>query len=348
MERALYDPARGYYATRKNPVGTDGDYVTAPQISPVFGYALALLGKEFLARCGDEVCSIVDIGCGDGLLLAQIADGMDELGVKGVRLAGVDRSIERTETVAASRPEITFSTSLSSISGRAPTLVFCNELFDAFPVARVVRRGSELQELCVSDTDSSWVEKAPAADLLDYFKARRIELQEGQFADISLEWERMYRLIASTVGRGMIVTFDYGFEQGQLFNPGIRRFGTVAAYAEHKVSRNILDRPGEQDLTAHVNFSDLIGAGEAESFTTLAFTRQARFLLSLGVAAHALFTPSHSVESKGLADTLRIFEQRQAAQRLILPDGIGDEMRVLVQVKNMGGEEWSFERQLLS
>lgn len=348
MERALYDCDFGYYSKRGNPVGFDGDFVTAPQISPVFGYALSLLTQEFLARCGDEVCSIVDIGCGDGRLLAGIAEGLPENHAGTVRLIGVDRSIGRTKQVALSHPGIEFTTSLEIAGGAAPTLAICNELFDAFPVARLVQRATGLNELVVIETaneagvDRSWSEQPAALEFIDYFHSRQISLKEGQFADVSLQWEAMYREISRSIRRGMIVTFDYGFEEGQLFNPGIRRYGTVAAYSGHKVTRNILDRPGQQDLTAHVNFSDLIRAGEQEGFSTLAFTRQARFLLGLGITSHPLFTPSHEVESHGLEGSIAILEERQAAQRLILPDGIGDEMRVLVQTKGMSQDGWSF------
>ncbi len=92
MEMALYHPELGYYARRENPVGKGGDYVTAPSLSPVFAFAIAGLLREFVGRCEGEVCSFVDIGCGDGGLLRAVAAQTDE---KKVRFFGVDRALGR-------------------------------------------------------------------------------------------------------------------------------------------------------------------------------------------------------------------------------------------------------------
>ena len=99
----------------------------------------------------------------------------------------------------------------------------------------------------------------------------------------------MYDDICDVVERGLIVTFDYGYPQSQLFHPRARRFGTAAAYAQHRVTRDLLANPGEQDLTAHINFEDLIRAGESHHFQTRFFDRQAKFLLALGAAEHEVF-----------------------------------------------------------
>ena len=172
----------------------------------------------------------------------------------------------------------------------------------------------------------------------DYFAARGIELEDGQFADLSLEWEAYYRDIATFVRRGMIVTFDYGFPQEQLFRSRVRRFGTAAAYRAQRVTRDLLSSPGEQDLTAHINFTDLMRAGEEAGFSTLFFDRQAKFLLALGAAEHALI--------QGQAATVEELEKKDNARRLILPDGIGEDIRVLVQSRGLPADQWTFQKKL--
>jgi SAM-dependent MidA family methyltransferase len=122
----------------------------------------------------------------------------------------------------------------------------------------------------------------------------------------------------------------------------MRRFGTAAAYAAHRVSRDLLANPGEQDLTAHVNFTDLERAGERHGFTTLYFDRLAKFLLAIGATSHPLFTPIQDAGVSSVED----LEERDEARRLILPDGIGEDLRVLVQGKGIGLEGWSFQRPL--
>jgi len=339
MALALYDQEVGYYSKQRNPVGEGGDFVTSPSISPAFGFALAKLAGEFLNGSGDEASAIVDIGCGDGALIAQLADQRGGLGPHqldaGAPCIGIDRTLARVPPERTSRSDITFATSLEAIPAGARVFAVCNELFDALPVARVVQREDRLRELTVhlEGEDLGWGERDAAPDLVAYFQQRDVRLLPGQFADVTAEWGDLYRGIAKRISRGMIVTFDYGFEDRQLFDPRIRRWGTAAAYAGHQVSRDLLRNPGEQDLTAHINFSDLRRAGEEEGFRTLLFSRQASFLLSLGITEHPLYLPAHEVESRGLADSISILEQRQAAQRLILPDGIGEEMRVLVQTR---------------
>jgi SAM-dependent MidA family methyltransferase len=223
-------------------------------------------------------------------------------------------------------------------------LIISNELFDAVPFARLVQRGEHLHELWVTERDGEldWVEReaAPAYDV--YFGSRGLELQDGQFADVSLEWEALYADLCAVVDRGLIVTFDYGYPQPQLFHPRARRFGTAAAYSQQRVTRDLLANPGEQDLTAHINFDDLIRTGELRGFSTRYFDRQAKFLLALGAAEHDVFKR----EATSVDDALALRQEREDARRLLLPDDIGHDIRVLVQVKPAADEAWSFERPL--
>jgi SAM-dependent MidA family methyltransferase len=154
----------------------------------------------------------------------------------------------------------------------------------------------------------------------------------------------MYRDIANVVERGLIVTFDYGYPKEKLFHSRARRFGTAAAYANHQVTRDLLATPGEQDITAHINFSDLIRAGESLGFHTRFFDVQAKFLLAMGITDHELFTPVTDVTIDTARHGVSLLESRDEARRLILPDGIGHDIRVLAQSKQMGEDAWSYER----
>ena len=343
MELALYHPEHGYYTRGENPVGRTADYVTAPVLSPVFSFALGRLVREFVRRNEGAVCSIVDIGCGDGGLIRAIAAQDPD---PACRFFGVDRSLER---VPAEREErVTFVRTVDELPRDGCHLVLSNELFDAFPFARLVRRGDHLHELWVQERDGGldWAEHEASASYEDYFSAREVELAEAQFADVSLEWEAFHRDVVGFVQRGLIVSIDYGFTSHKLFHPRARRFGTAAAYAGQRVSRDLLADPGMQDLTAHVNFSDLERAGEDQGATTLFFDRLAKFLLALGAAEHPIF---RAVEDSGIAtaeEGVELLEAREAARRLVLPDGIGEEMRVLVQAKDLPAEGWSFQKPL--
>jgi SAM-dependent MidA family methyltransferase len=263
---------------------------------------------------------------------------------RSARFFGVDRSLSRIAVSQQSGPH--FVQTLDEVPSDGPTLLIANELFDAFPFARLVQRDEHLHELWVTDREGQldWCEKEASAEYEDYFASRGIELADGQFADVSLEWSAYYADLCRFADRALIVTLDYGFPQEQLFHPRFRRFGTAASYSQQRVTRDLLNNPGEQDLTAHINFTDLISTGERAGFTTLFFDRQAKFLLSLGITDHPLFAPIEEVASA--EEGLRTREAREDARRLVLPDGIGEEIRVLVQSRGLTTEGWSFQRKL--
>jgi SAM-dependent MidA family methyltransferase len=307
VEVALYHPEFGYYTRARSPVGKEGDFITGPSLSPAFSFAIGKLCRDFVSRHTDVMSTIVDVGCGGGELVRALE------GIEGAQVFGIDRG-----------------QSIHDLPRNGAQLIISNELFDALPFARLVRRGDELHELTVTK-DFDWGERAADPRYIDYFAERGIELADGQFADVSLEWEAMYADLCRFVERGLIVTFDYGYSEEKLFRSRMRRYGTAAAYRGHRVSRDLLADPGEQDLTAHINFTDLERAGARLGFETIAFTRQAQFLLSLGITEHELFTPIQDLE----AASIELMEQREEARRLVLPDGIGEEIRVLLQAKGV-------------
>jgi SAM-dependent MidA family methyltransferase len=348
VELALYHPEFGYYTTPENPVGREADYVTAPVLSPVFSFAIGNLVREFVRRNEGALCSIVDIGCGDGGLIESLATdvaGDSLLVARDVRFFGVDRELGRA---TSNEQRATYVRTLDELPRDGAHLFLSNELYDAFPFARLVQRGEHVHELWVKEREGvlDWTEYEAPAAYDDYFAERGIELAEGQFADVSLEWEAFHADVAKFLERGLIVSIDYGYPANKLFHSRARRFGTAAAYAGQRVSRDLLANPGEQDLTAHINFSDLERAGERHGATTLFFDRLAKFLLSLGVTEHELFRPVHDMTIENPEQGLELVQAREEARRLVLPDGIGEEMRVLVQAKNIELDGWSFQQTL--
>lgn len=311
MEVALYHPRFGYYTRGPHPAGKGGDFVTAPSLSPAFSWAIAGLVREFVSRCEGAVYTFVDIGAGDSTLINGVVRAS---GLPPDRFFAVDR---------------VQGTSIEDVPRDGVHFIFSNELYDAFPFARLVQRGEHLHELWVTD-ELDWAEREAPAPYEDYFAGHGVELAEGQFADVSLEWEAFHGDLIQRFERALFVTFDYGHAARKLFDPRARRFGTAAAYAGHRVSRDLLANPGEQDLTCHINFSDLMRAGG----DTLFFDRMNKFLLALGITGHEAFTSETD------------YQAREDARRLVLPDGIGEDLKVLVQAKNIPLEGWSFQRRL--
>jgi SAM-dependent MidA family methyltransferase len=365
VELALYHPRFGYYSGKELRVGREGDFITSPALSPVFAFALSKLVGEFLNRAGDVVSQVVDVGCGDGALIRGLAGvgsrgwGLGEEAAAKETAAssptpysplptpqffGVDRNLGRAQPDS----RVTFVSDLAAIPPAEARLIINNELFDALPFARLVQRGDELHELWVTEGDGvlDWTEHEAEARYSDYFAERGIHLDDGQFADVSLEWSELYADLCRLVPRGLIVTFDYGLPESKLFRGRMRRFGTAAAYSRQRVSRDLLINPGQQDLTAHINFDDLRRIGEGQAFETLFFDIQAKFLLALGAPEHDLLRPIVDVAIDTADEGIALLQARDDAKRLILPDGIGADLRVLVQERGMGREPWRFQTKL--
>ena len=309
MEEALYGQG-GYYNREHVAIGERGDFVTGSSLSPLFGRTTARLLRR-LDDALDQSADLLEAGYGSGTHLRAVAAAVG--GTR--RLYGWDRVArhpgEGLEPLAG--PEALDA----GISG----LVFSYELFDALSVHRLVggEDGAVGELWVVLDEEGAFcwqtgeLSRPGLDEMLD-----GATLEPGQVADLAPGWAPLYRRLAGALSGGLIVTCDYGFERSALLDTRIRRHGTLACYRAHQVHRDALRDPGEQDLTAHVDFTALREAGEQEGLETVVLTRQARWLTALGIFD----------EIEGEA------ERRQAAALL---DGgaMGEEIRVLVQARGV-------------
>jgi len=310
MEEALYGVG-GYYARRDLPIGEGGDFVTGSSLSPLFGRATARL-LESLDRALGRRADYLEVGYGTATHLTALTAALGEAGMEGRRVLAYDR-------VARSVPAgVTQLDSLEAAGRHALRgLVFSYELFDALPIHRLIGRGNgEVGELWVALEGErfAWQE----GGLSDPSLATLLpaELAVGQVADLAPGWRPLYRRLVDLVGAGLVATFDYGFESGRLLDPRVRRHGTLACYRSHRVHRDPFRDPGREDLSAHVDLGALIAEGEAAGVATLALTRQAPWLVACGLLGDV---------SEGDAGS------RIAAQQLLALDGMGEEIRVLIQ-----------------
>lgn len=319
MAEALYGEG-GYYRQTESPVGADGDFITGSSLSPLFGQSTAELVRR-LDRLLETPADVLEVGYGTGLHLQNLQDGLGEEAEH--RIFGLDRvgralpdGIEAVSRIADLDPR--------SIQG----LVFSYELFDAFPVHRLIcRESGKLGELWVdweSQEGFQYVEgELSDPGLLESAGMADLDLAPGQIADVAPDWGPFYAELAARLDRGLMVTCDYGFERRKLFDRRVRFHGTLACYRRQRVHRDALSWVGEQDLTAHVDFTTLAKAGESAGLETVALTRQARWLVACG-----------------LFDRLQQADQadRVAAMDLLSGNGMGEEIRVLVQSRGVAME----------
>jgi SAM-dependent MidA family methyltransferase len=311
MEEALYGE-EGYYSRPDPPIGEAGDFVTGASFSPLFGRATARLLRR-LDRVLHHPADLFEAGYGTGAHLGNVV----------AAFSGEERRVLAWDRVARPAPPGVERKERLEEVGPVEGLIFSYELFDALPFHRLIGpEGGGVGELWVdlnAEGDFIWKEAElsdPALpDLLDGF-----HLEPGQIADLAPGWVPLYKEIAGRLGRGLLVTCDYGFERERLLDVRIRRHGTLACFTRQRVHRNPFVLVGEQDLTAHVDFTALIRAGEEAGLTTVALTRQALWLTACG-----LFD---DLQDAGP-------EARQQAMALLDGEGMGEDIRVLVQAKGI-------------
>jgi SAM-dependent MidA family methyltransferase len=315
MEEALYGDG-GYYDRQEPAIGRGGDFVTGASLSPLFGATTAKLLRQ-LDEVLESPADYLEAGCGGGEHLASVASALGE--GQDRRLLGWDR-ISRLLPTGIERLGDLEDLGESGVEG----LVFSYELFDALPVHRLVRRGAELLELwVVLSTDGFAWRDGPLSDpALDCWN--HPSLEEGQIVDVTSDWETLYRALSRRLEAGLIVTCDYGFMRERLFDSRVRHHGTLACYRKQRVHRDPFVNIGHQDLTAHVDFTTLIEAGEIEGLKTIGLFRQAEWLAATGLL--------EGMESRSP-------EERIAVMELMNLEGMGEEIRVLVQSRGVDAKK---------
>jgi len=324
MRAALYDPADGYYS-RGAAIGEGGDFLTSPHTSPAFAAALARLFAVEAEGTAARV-DFVDVGAGDGRFLEDFAFALSRIDPQlheCLHLTAVEGSPAGRRAIAARgiEPEPRILESAAEFGeGSVEGWIFSNELYDALPVVRVQGTEAGLAELRVGAEGDRFVwTAAPAPQgMQEHLAQFGVVLEPGQKAEIAPDAAALHRTLARALSRGSIVAFDYGHPARILYHPFARPEGTLAVHMGGRRGGDPLESPGERDLTAHVNWDVLLAAGEAEGLRAERLMRQGMFLTEIGILDFA----------GSDAEKWRIF-------RLIDPDGMGEELSVLVQRKGV-------------
>ncbi|MGH9703314.1 MAG: class I SAM-dependent methyltransferase, partial [Candidatus Acidiferrales bacterium] len=265
METCLYHPELGYYS--RPELQRHRDYYTSVDVHPIFGRLLARQFAEMWDVLGKpNPFWLVECGAGSGRLAGHILDFVErnfgEL-YSALRYVAVESSAGRRLAHAASLSrhfDANRITSSPEIPPEVPAgCVFSNELLDALPVHRVIRERGALREIFIGLKEDELIEIKGALStpaIGEYFSRQRIELMEGQQAEAGLAACQWIERAGVRLGRGFIVSIDYGHEASELYNERHMR-GTLLAYEHHRTSEEYSRAPGDQDLTAHVNFTAL-------------------------------------------------------------------------------------------
>lgn len=274
MERALYEPDLGYYATSHDRPTLAGDFLTSPELHPIFGWAVANQIDEMWRRLGEPSDFVLrEYGAGRGTLGRTVADGLLRAGSP---LAGT----LRYEPVDIERGWGT------SESGAVLTgVVLANEFLDALPVHRLIGHRGELRELYVNWADGRFVEVVgdlSDARLHNWFDTDQTALADGQRAEACLGVSEWLASISTELTRGYVLLIDYSLSRRELLSPQ-RASGTLRAFRDQHVSSDILRGVGRQDITAHVDLDALARDAHAAGFDVIGRTTQAEFLMGSGL-----------------------------------------------------------------
>ncbi len=337
MDLALYHPEYGYYTSGKEKIGKRGDYYTSSDVHSVFGELIARQLEQMWRLLGSNRFTVVEIGAGKGWLchdiLNYVRNEYPEFFEKiDYKIVEISRNlIERQSNTLKGLEEKVSWESFSEDGFSFNPIEGCflsNEFVDSLPVHQVVVENNRLKEIYVTTTDDMFCEKIDELsnpELEDYFDNSKINLKEGQRAEVNLKALDWVKNISYCLNRGFVITMDYGHLAEDLYSEERYR-GTLMCYYEHTTSENPYERVGNQDITSHVNFSSIIEEGARSGLSTTGFTRQSNFLIALGIL-------NKMNEVQG--DISKLLTMKN----LFLPGGMGDIFKVLIQHKEIDSPE---------
>ena len=348
MELALYHPELGYYETEKNSPGRRGDFYTSVSTGELFGHLLAFQFSEWLAgikafHLQIKTLHLIEAGAHDGTLASDILKWLQS--ARPDLFAQIEyRIIEpsprrqqwQKETLRPFAPRVRWFPCFTDLPVlRSSGIIFSNELLDAFPVQRfgwdaknknwfewgvAAERGKFIWTRMPQTHDTSHITRH--LPRLPHLPSELFDvLPDGYTIEASPAAEKWWRQAAGVLDHGWVLTVDYGLTSGELFVPGRAR-GTLRSYSRHRAGDDMLANPGEQDITAHVNFSVIRNAGQEAGLITEFFGSQAEFLVE--ILANAAKT-----NALGEWDSART----RQFQTLTHPEHLGRAFRVLVQTR---------------
>ena len=324
MELALYAPQLGYYSAGQNKFGIAGDFVTAPELGPVFAQCLARQCAQILAPLSGG--DILETGAGSGALAADLLLELERLGQlpRHYLILEISNSLRaRQERMLAEKvphllERVRWLDRLPSAGWRG--IVLGNELLDAMPVERFRIRHDTIQSLMVGWGKNHFVWREQPAGTAVSERAASLKLEQGYVSEIGFAAEGWVRSVADILQQGVILLIDYGFPRHEFYHPE-RRAGTLMCHYRHHAHSDPLIRVGLQDITAHIDFSAIATAGAESGLDVLGYNSQALFLLGCGLDEIAADIDQN--------DTRAYLHFANAIKKLTLPHEMGELFKVI-------------------
>jgi SAM-dependent MidA family methyltransferase len=344
MDLVLYHETLGYYRNEKIKIGREGDFYTSSSVGSVMG---ELIASYFLKESRVESPSmrkiqIVEWGGGNGRLALHILDELqkqdpaiyDSLTYIMIESSSYHSRLQR-ENLQSHRMKIVHMKESEWLASdpHQGVFVLANELLDAFPVHRIRRSGSSWQESYVAWNDNTssfeeqWLPLQMDSPLSAYLEQADLTFKEGQVAEINLHASQWIRTVANAMHDGRLIIIDYGAEASELYAAAHRMRGTLMCYRQHQAYDNPFIYAGEQDITAHVDFTACIDAASTAGFTSSKLQTQRDFMVEQGILGklqnHFDLDPFSEAAKKN-----------RAIRQLLLSDQMSELFKVLILTKD--------------
>lgn len=335
MELALYAPGLGYYSAGSHKLGAAGDFITAPELSPLFGRTLARQLEELLAQ---DIPDILELGAGSGALAAVLLTELAALNRLPRRYLILEVSADLRERqqshLAATVPQFADRVSwLEQLPDQLHAIIIGNEVLDALPVHRVRVHQGAIEEIGVIANDNRFAWDCRPAPATLQQTASVHDLPDDYETEISLAAPALVTSLAQRLQRGALLCIDYGFPAHEFFHSQRNR-GTLMCHYRHQAHADPFLWPGLQDITAHVDFSAVARAGAG--LELLGYTGQAQFLINCGI--------TELLAAVSAADTARYAPLAAQAQQLLSPAEMGELFKVIALGKNLPQPLHGFSR----
>ena len=327
MEMALHEPGLGYYSSGARKLGAGGDFVTAPELSALFGRTLARQIAQ-LIQPGEAV---LEFGAGSGALAASV---LKEISVPYFVLETSSDLKQRQQQLLGDAVRW-----LDRLPEKFRGVMLANEVVDAMPVHALAWTGTGVLErgVCANEGQLAWSDRAAVGLVLSESEKIKLELPpsgryESELALVARAWMNS---LGRALERGALLVIDYGFPASEYFHPQ-RSTGTLACHYRHHVHHDPFYLPGLQDITAHVDFSALADAASGAGLEVLGYASQAQFLVNCGI--------TDLLAAENPADTKRYLPAAAAAQKLLSPAEMGELFKVLAVGKGVQDSLSGFSR----
>lgn len=336
MQTVLYHPHYGYYNAERERVGKFGDYYTSPTIHRIFGELIAKQLEEMWKIMGEGTFSVVEIGANRGWLCYDIVQCIRKeypefyqylhYTIIETNPYAQERQRALLDSIESVDKKISWHThtrdgfSFDKIQG----CFLSNEFIDALPVHRLKVKNKTLKEIYVGYNGLEFFETEDEVSthaLERHFVTLSLTREEGHVYEVNLDAAEWLRHISERLRKGFVITIDYGDTIDGIYREGATD-GTLRCFYKHTVNKNYYDRPGEQDITAHVDFTSLMNMGKSFGLEVTGFTKQSHYLIALGILER-------------LATMSNNFETLLKVKNLFHPEGMGEIFKVLIQHKNI-------------